>query len=156
LTQTKFQHMADVIIRKAKIEDIPEIYALVYELAVFEKEPEALTATIGEYEKAFSEGLLQGIVATIDQKVVGIAVFYMTFSTWKGKCLYLEDFYVQPPFRKDKIGQQLFDAYLEEAKNQGAKMTKWQVLDWNEIGLNFYHKNNAIIEKNWWNGKIFF
>ena len=148
--------MADVIIRKAKIEDIPEIYGLVHELAVFEKEPEALTASITEYEQAFSEGLMQGIVATINQKVVGIAVFYMTFSTWKGKCLYLEDFYVQPAFRKDKIGQQLFDAYIAEAKNQGANMTKWQVLDWNEIGLNFYHKNNAIIEKNWWNGKIFF
>ena len=156
MTQTKFQQMADVIIRKAKIEDIPEIYALVYELAVFEKEPEALTVSIDEYEKAFSEGLLQGIVATIDHKVVGIAVFYMTFSTWKGKCLYLEDFYVQPAFRRDKIGQQLFDAYLTEAKDQGANMTKWQVLDWNETGLNFYHKNNAIIEKNWWNGKIFF
>ena len=156
MTQTKFQHMADVIIRKAKIEDIPEIYGLVHELAVFEKEPEALTASITEYEQAFSEGLMQGIVATINQKVVGIAVFYMTFSTWKGKCLYLEDFYVQPAFRKDKIGQQLFDAYIAEAKNQGANMTKWQVLDWNEIGLNFYHKNNAIIEKNWWNGKIFF
>lgn len=156
MTQTKFRHMADVIIRKAKIDDIPEIYGLVHELAVFEKEPEALTASIDEYEQAFSEGLLQGIVAIIDQKVVGIAVFYMTFSTWKGKCLYLEDFYVKPAFRKDKIGQQLFDAYIAEAKNQGANMTKWQVLDWNEIGLNFYHKNNAIIEKNWWNGKIFF
>ena len=156
MTQTKFQHMADVIIRKAKIEDIPEIYGLVHELAVFEKEPEALTASITEYEQAFSEGLMQGIVATINQKVVGIAVFYMTFSTWKGKCLYLEDFYVQPAFRKDKIGQQLFEAYIAEAKNQCANMTKWQVLDWNEIGLNFYHKNNAIIEKNWWNGKIFF
>jgi GNAT superfamily N-acetyltransferase len=99
---------------------------------------------------------LQGIVATIDHKVVGIAVFYMTFSTWKGKCLYLEDFYVQPAFRRDKIGQQLFDAYIVEAKDQGANMAKWQVLDWNETGLNFYHKNNAIIEKNWWNGKIFF
>ncbi len=148
--------MNDIIIRKASKADIPHIYALVYELAVFEKEPEALTASIQQYEEALAEGLLQGIVATADNKVIGIAVFYMTFSTWKGKCLYLEDFYVQPEFRRFKIGQKLFDAYLAEAKLQGANMTKWQVLDWNETGLNFYHKNNAVIEKNWWNGKIFF
>lgn len=148
--------MAEIIIRKARIKDIPDIYALVHELAVFEKEPEALTVGIEEYKEAFTEGLLQSIVATLNEKIIGIAVFYMTFSTWKGKCLYLEDFYVQPEFRRDKIGQKLFDAYLSEAKSQGANMTKWQVLDWNETGLNFYHKNNAIIEKNWWNGKIFF
>lgn len=148
--------MGHIIIRKAMKADIPYIFALVHELAVFEKEPDALTANIQDYEEAFSDGLLQGIVATADGKVIGIAVYYLTFSTWKGKCLYLEDFYVQPEFRRDKIGQQLFDAFIAEAKSQGANMTKWQVLDWNETGLNFYHKNNAIIEKNWWNGKIFF
>ena len=67
----------------------------------------------------------------------------------------LEDFYVQPGFRKFGIGQKLFDAYIMEAKNLGANMTKWQVLDWNNIGLEFYKKNNATIEKDWWNGKIF-
>ena len=88
--------------------------------------------------------------------IVGITVFYMTFSTWRGKCLYLEDFYVQPSYRKYGIGQKLFDAYLDEAKKRGALQTKWQVLDWNEPALNFYKKNNAVIEKEWWNGKIFF
>jgi predicted N-acetyltransferase YhbS len=121
--------MADIIIRKAKTGDISDIYALVYELAVFEKEPESLTVGIQEYEEAFSEGLLQGIVATFGDKVVGIAVFYMTFSTWKGKCLYLEDFYVQPEFIRDKIGQQLFDSYVTESKSQGANIIKFQVFD---------------------------
>ena len=146
----------DHTIKKAEKEDIAAIYGLVYELAVFEKEPEALTVTIQEYEAAFEQSLIDAFVAVYDDQIIGIALYYMTFSTWKGKCLYLEDFYVQPSYRKDGLGQKLFDAYLAEAKRLGATMTKWQVLDWNEIGLNFYAKNNAIIEKNWWNGKIFF
>ncbi|MFN8338682.1 MAG: GNAT family N-acetyltransferase [Saprospiraceae bacterium] len=146
----------DYTIKKAEKEDIAAIYGLVYELAVFEKEPEALTVTIQEYEAAFEQSLIDAFVAVYDDQIIGIALYYMTFSTWKGKCLYLEDFYVQPSYRKDGLGQKLFDAYLAEAKRLGATMTKWQVLDWNEIGLNFYAKNNAIIEKNWWNGKIFF
>lgn len=144
----------DIKVRKASLADMRDIYNLVYELAVFEKEPHALTINIKEYEEAFSEHLIDAFVATDDQKVIGIALFYMTFSTWKGKCLYLEDFYVQPDYRKFGVGQLLFDAYLAEAKALGAKQTKWQVLDWNEVGLNFYKKNNATIEKNWWIGKI--
>lgn len=146
----------DITIKKANLQDMSAIYSLVYELAVFEQEPEAINISTKEYEEAFSEKLIDAIVAFDGDQIIGIAVFYMTFSTWKGKCLYLEDFYVQPKYRKYGVGQKLFDAFLCEAKDRGAKLTKWQVLDWNEIGLNFYEKNNAIIEKNWWNGKIFF
>jgi GNAT superfamily N-acetyltransferase len=148
--------MSEVLIRKAVIGDMKAVYGLVHELAVFEKEPEALKISVKEYNEAFSEGLIDCFVAEVASKIVGITVFYMTFSTWRGKCVYLEDFYVQPEYRKYGIGQQLFDAYLEEAKSRGANMTKWQVLDWNEVGLNFYNKNNATIEQNWWNGKIYF
>ncbi|MFZ1751522.1 MAG: GNAT family N-acetyltransferase [Saprospiraceae bacterium] len=148
--------MEQIIIRKATIEDMPAIYGLVHELAVFEKEPEALKIGVREYQEAFGDQLMDSIVAEVNQHIVGITVFYMTFSTWRGKCLYLEDFYVQPAYRKSGLGQLLFDAYLEEAKRLGATMTKWQVLDWNEIGTNFYLKNHATIEKNWWNGKIYF
>jgi GNAT superfamily N-acetyltransferase len=144
----------NIQIRKANVADMADIYNLVYELAVFEKEPTAMTISVDEYIQAFNEKLIDAFVAVDNQKIIGIALYYMTFSTWKGKCLYLEDFYVQPAFRKDGIGQLLFDAYLTEAKLLGARQTKWQVLDWNEVGLNFYKKNNATIEKNWWNGKI--
>ena len=146
--------MQSFIIRKAELQDISSICNLVHELAVYEKEPEALKIGIKEYQEAFIEGLIDSIVAEYEGKVVGITVFYMTFSTWRGKCLYLEDFYVQPEYRKYGIGQKLFEAYLSEAKSRGAKLTRWQVLDWNEIALNFYHKNHAIIEKNWWNGRM--
>ena len=104
--------MQSFIIRKAELQDISSIYQLVHELAVYEKEPEALKIGIKEYQEAFAEGLIDSIVAEMDGKIVGITVFYMTFSTWRGKCLYLEDFYVQPQFRKYGIGQKLFDAYI--------------------------------------------
>lgn len=148
--------MHEFIIRKATQQDIAAIYNMVYELAVFEKEPEALKIGIKDYEVAFSEKLIDSIVAELNGEMIGITVFYMTFSTWRGKCLYLEDFFVKPEYRKLGIGQKLFDAYIAEAKSKGARQAKWQVLDWNDVGLNFYSRNNAIIEKNWWNGKLYF
>ncbi|MBC7884272.1 MAG: GNAT family N-acetyltransferase [Saprospiraceae bacterium] len=147
--------MSDMLIRKADKADIQSIYGLVKELAIFEKEPDALTIGIIEYLEAFQEGLIDSIVAVNGKEIIGIALFYMTFSTWKGKCLYLEDFYIKPEYRREGLGQRLFDALLEEAKVRKATQVKWQVLDWNETGLNFYYKNNAIIEKNWWNGKLY-
>jgi len=148
--------MHEFIIRKATQQDIAAIYNMVYELAVFEKEPEALKIGIKDYEVAFSEKLIDSIVAELNGEMIGITVFYMTFSTWRGKCLYLEDFFVKPEYRKLGVGQKLFDAYIAEAKSKGARQAKWQVLDWNDVGLNFYSRNNAIIEKNWWNGKLYF
>ena len=148
--------MQEFIIRKATQQDIAAIYNMVYELAVFEKEPEALKIGIKDYEVAFSEKLIDSIVAELNGEMIGITVFYMTFSTWRGKCLYLEDFFVKPEYRKLGVGQKLFDAYIGEAKSKGARQAKWQVLDWNDVGLNFYSRNNAIIEKNWWNGKLYF
>lgn len=145
----------NIVIRNAVREDMSAVYDMVYGLAVYEKEPEAVTTTVETFEKVFDEKLVDVHIAECDGKVVGMSLFYMTFSTWKGKCLYLEDFYVLPEYRKFGIGQKLFDVFLEEAKKQGATMTKWQVLDWNEPALSFYKKNAATIEKNWWNGKIF-
>ena len=92
----------------------------------------------------------------MDGKIVGIIIYYMTYSTWKGKMLYLEDFVVNQQYRKLGIGQHLFDAFLKEAKDKGARLVKWQVLDWNEPALAFYKKNKAIIEKNWWNGCLLY
>jgi GNAT superfamily N-acetyltransferase len=148
--------MTGITIRKAEIKDMHAIYQLVYDLAVFEKEPESMQTNAKAFEEAFEEKLIDIIAAEVEGEIIGIALFYMTFSTWRGKCLYLEDFYVKPDFRKYGIGQQLFDSFISTAKSRGAKQVKWQVLDWNETGLNFYKKNNATIEKNWWNGKILF
>lgn len=146
--------MNELVIRKAVREELPAVRQLVYELAVFEKEPEALVASPAEYEQAYDEGLIDVLVACSHTDIVGMALFYSTFSTWKGKTLYLEDFYVKPEFRNLGIGQQLFDAFVQEAKETGARQAKWQVLDWNTEAQRFYVRNQAVLEKNWWNGKI--
>lgn len=143
-------------IRNAEREDLQAIYNLVVELATFEKEPEAVTSTIEDYEKAFDSGLIHAFVAEIDDKVVGMALYYVTFSTWKGQNLYLEDFYVKERYRSCGIGQRLLDEFIKKAKAMNCKMVKWQVLDWNENAIKLYKKNNAQIEKCWFDCKIFF
>lgn len=142
-------------IRKAVAADLPTIYDLVLELAIFEKEPDALTASIDDYYKDFEAGIFEAHVAEVDGKVVGTMVYYMTFSTWKGKMLYLEDFVVSEAYRKLGLGQLLFDALIEEGKRKEVRLIKWQVLDWNTSAIAFYEKNKAIIERNWWTGKRF-
>lgn len=141
-------------IRKAEKKDIPSIYNLVVELAVFENEPKAVTISIKDYENNFNEGLFEAIVAEQQGHILGMALYYMTFSTWKGKMLYLEDFVVTKSSRKKGIGQLIFDAVILEAQKKKAKLLKWQVLDWNKPAIIFYKKNNALIEKEWYNGKL--
>ncbi len=146
----------NIQLRKATFEDLNSILELVHGLAVYEKEPDAVVATIDDYHEAFQNGIFEAIVAVDQDNIIGMALYYMTFSTWKGKCMYLEDFYVLPEYRGSGIGQQLFYAYIEAAQRAGARMAKWQILDWNEPALAFYKKNDAVIETNWWNGKLYF
>jgi GNAT superfamily N-acetyltransferase len=145
----------EILIRRATHADLDAIHDLVRDLAVYENAEEQHIATLAEYERDFSEGIFQAIVAEIDDKVVGMALFYMAYSTWKGRMLFLEDFVVKEDYRRYGLGQKLFDAFVEEGRLQGCRLVKWQVLDWNEPALKFYHKNNAVIEKDWWNGKLF-
>ncbi len=145
-----------MLYRKAVIEDIPAIHNLVKVLASFEKEGDAVKVDADYYAKCFSEGNFQALVAEDQGRVVGMALFYMTFSTWKGKMMYLEDFVVLPEFRNQGLGKELWDKWIEESKLQGAKMVKWQVLDWNTDATRFYKRQGATIEKQWWNGKIIF
>jgi GNAT superfamily N-acetyltransferase len=145
-----------VVYRKAVAEDIPAIYQLVKELATFEKEENAVTVDVSYYLECFKENVFQAIVAEKDNAVVGMTLFYMTFSTWKGKMMYLEDFVVLPDYRGKGIGKGIWDAWINESKKQGAKMVKWQVLDWNTEATKFYEREGATIEKQWWNGKIIF
>ena len=151
----KFKDM-NIKIRPATEADIPAIHALVYELAVYEKEPEAVETTPAEYLEDFRNGRFEAQVAEVDGQVAGMALYYMAYSTWRGKMLYLDDFVVNEKYRRHGIGQLLFDAYVTEGRRRGCRLVKWQVLDWNTPALNFYEKNQAIIEKDWWNGKILF
>lgn len=147
---------SEVLIKKCCVEDLPAIFQLVKELANYEKAPLEVTATLDDYQKAYKDGVFDATIAQVNDEIVGTAIYYLTWSTWKGRMLYLEDFVVKSDHRKAGIGQLLFDAYLEVAKDMGCTMVKWQVLDWNQQAINFYEKNDAIIEKGWWNGKIIF
>ncbi len=143
-------------IRKATKADLPAIHELVRELAIYERAVSEFIATIEDYERDFEAGIFEAIVAEADGLVVGMALYYMTYSTWKGRMLYLEDFVVRENYRRYGLGRQLFDAFLAEARQKDCRLVKWQVLDWNEPALNFYRQYDAIIEKEWWNGKIYF
>lgn len=144
------------MIRKGEANDLPGVFALVKELAEYEKAPEQVTATLDDYQRDFEEDIYDFIVAEKNGDIVGIALYYMTYSTWKGRMLFLEDFVVREELRGQGLGQLLFDATIAEAKHRECKLLKWEVLDWNEPAIQFYLKNNAVLEKNWWDGKIYF
>lgn len=144
-----------IVIEPAQRSDLPAIHDLVRELAIYEKAEPEFIATIDDYYRDFDAGVFEAIVARVDGRVVGMCLFYLTYSTWKGRMLYLEDFVVLQDYRRYGLGQMLFDAFLDRARALECRLVKWQVLDWNEPALKFYLKNDALIEKDWWNGKIF-
>lgn len=147
--------MPSFILRDAKETDIPAIHGLVYQLAVYEKEPEAVETTPEEYLEDFRNGLFQARVADVNGEIVGMTLFYMTYSTWRGKMLYLEDFIVNEAWRGQGVGQALYEDFLAKGRQHGCRLVKWQVLDWNTPAIRFYERNNAIVEKGWWNVKRF-
>ncbi|MDH3651950.1 MAG: GNAT family N-acetyltransferase [Saprospiraceae bacterium] len=145
-----------VIIRKAVASDLLSILELVKELAVYEQSGDQVLASLADYEEAFSDKVFDALVADENHLVVGAALYYLTWSTWRGRMYYLEDFIVSKDHRQKGIGQLLFDAFLNEAKEKKCALVKWQVLEWNQPALDFYKKNDATIERDWWNGKILF
>lgn len=148
--------LENIIIRKATLQDLPFIHELVRELAIYEKAEQEFIATLEDYDRDMKAGIFKAIVAEKDDGILGMVLYYMAYSTWKGRMMYLEDFIVKEGYRKHGLGQLLFNAFVEESKQQGCRLAKWQVLDWNTPAIKFYKKNNAIIEKEWWNGKLFF
>lgn len=146
-----------IALRFANPEDSASILSLVKELAVFEKAEEEVKTKISDYEDGIRSNLFQVIVATHPEEgILGMALFFPYFSTWGGKTMYLEDFIVREKYRRFKIGTLLFDRFLMEAKNQGAKKVKWQVLDWNETAKSFYRKYPTRFITGWENGTIEF
>lgn len=146
----------EVIIREADEGDLSAIFDLVMDLAIFEKEPESVTVDVDYYIKSFREQLFEAHVAEVNNDIVGMILYYETYSTWRGKMLYLEDFIVKEEHRGKGIGQMLFDTFISISKEKECTMVKWQVLDWNQPAIDFYKKNKATIETNWYNGKIIY
>lgn len=144
-------------IRAAKEGDEVVIHQLICELAEYEKAPKEVTNTPEALRiHLFDEKICEAIVIENETQIVGFALFYTSYSTWKGKCLYLEDFYVLPEMRGSGFGSKLFDEVVSIAKTRGVKRMDWQVLDWNEPAIEFYKKKEAILDPEWINGRLFF
>lgn len=145
-----------VKIRRAAAEDCPRILELVQELADYEKAPNEVTVSLQHFtESGFGEKpVWWAFVAETDNVVVGMALYYIRFSTWKGQTLYLEDILVTEPMRGQNVGTLLFERIVEEAREKGYKRIAWQVLDWNEPAINFYKKYDASFDGEWINCAI--
>jgi len=143
-------------LRRGQETDLPRVLALIRELAVYERAPEAVTNTLAMMRRdGFGpEPIFGFFVLESGDDLVGLALFYTAYSTWKGRMLYLEDLVVTEAARRGGYGRRLFDAVVAEAQRTGAQRMKWQVLDWNEPAIGFYKKLGATIETEWLNGNL--
>jgi len=143
-------------LRVAVKEDCPRLLELVHELAVFEKAPEEVTVTLEEFEEAGfgDKPVWKTFVAEVDGVIVGFALYYIRYSTWKGCRMYLEDLIVTESLRGKGVGKILFDRLIIEAREMGFNGMSWQVLDWNEPAIKFYKKYEAALDGSWINGSL--
>lgn len=140
------------MIREAKISDVPAIYQLIIDLAVYEKEPDAVIATADEIkENLFGANPVAFChVAEVNGKVVGIAIWFLNYSTWLGKAgLYLEDLFVNPDYRGKGLGLELMKTLAKLCIDRGYERFQWWVLDWNEPSINFYKAIGAEAMDEW-------
>lgn len=145
-----------ITIRVAEREDCPRLLELINELALYEKAPEEVTVTIDEFMDAGfgANKVWKAFVAEDNNKIIGFALYYTRYSTWKGCRLYLEDFIVTEEYRGKGAGKLLFETVIQEAKDKNYNGMVWQVLDWNEPAINFYKKYAADIEAGWLNASF--
>lgn len=142
---------------QAQRNHVQSIYDLIVELAVYEKEPDQVSNTPEQLEiDLFDDHVCDAIVALDGEKVIGFALFYTSYSTWKGRSMYLEDFYVKEDRRKEGAGKMLFQEVVEIAKKRKVQRMDWQVLEWNQLALDFYKRQNALLYPEWVNGRLFF
>jgi len=150
-------NLISIEIRHATPQDVHAVYALIRELAEYERAPEAVVNTP---QRMLDDGFGQPgnwfecAVAEYNHQIVGMAIWYSRYSTWKGPCLYLEDFYVQLEYRRAGIGARLFDYVLHIGKSKCYSRLVWQVLEWNEPAIQFYRKYDSHFDPEWLNGSI--
>ena len=150
--------MPDAIqIRPARPEDMPAVFSLVEELAHFERAPHEVETSPASYlaDGFGTQPAFACLVAeTTAAEVVGIALYYFGFSTWKGRLLYLDDLVVREAYRQQGIGRRLMAAVIAEAHRHGVRQMRWQVLDWNTPAIDFYRSLEAEIDTGWYNCKL--
>lgn len=143
-------------IRKGIKSDLPAVLDLIKELAEFER---ALNEVIISLEDLEQDGFGNHpyywfIVAELDGEIIGLSFYFIRYSTWKGRFLFLEDLVVKESFRNKGIGALLFEETIRIAKELDVKGMTWQVLDWNKNAIRFYEKYNSDISAEWYNGKL--
>lgn len=138
-------------IRNAKKGDMAQVLGLIQELAVFEKEPDAVEVTVKDLEQdGFGEHpAFHCFVAEVNSRIEGIALVYHRYSTWKGKAIHLEDLIVSESMRGTGIGTALLDEVIKYGHNLGVKRINWEVIDWNEPAIAFYEKKGANVMRDW-------
>ncbi len=142
----------DILIRKATQQDMPQVLDLIKELATFEKEPDAVIVTVDELiREGFGDSpLFTCFVAETNQQIVGMALCYFRFSTWKGRTVHLEDLIVKEEMRGKGIGEQLYAEVLQFAHKNKVKRLEWAVLNWNTPAITFYERTGAKVLKDWY------
>ena len=143
-------------IRKGLKRDLPSVLKLIKELADYENALEEVTITLDDLEKdGFgSRPWYWFLVAENKNEIIGLSFYWVRYSTWKGKFLYLEDFIIKDEYRRSGIGSKLFEETIKISKHLDLNGMIWQVLDWNKDAINFYKKYNANISSSWLNGKL--
>ncbi len=146
----------EIEIRTGIESDLPSVLKLIKELASYEKAPNEVTNTIDKMrEDGFGRKPIFGFfVAKKLNEIIGISLYYTRYSTWKGKCLYLEDIIVTEKFRGNGVGNLLFEKTKQFAEENNFISINWQVLDWNEPAINFYKKYNSSFDNQWINCRI--
>lgn len=150
--------MDNVHIRPAERRDCSRLMELVQELAIYEREPDAVTVTQQHFEDSGfgNNPVWWAIVAEINGVIVGFALYYIRYSTWKGQRMYLEDLIVTEAYRGRGIGRMLLDELIIVARHRGFSGMLWQVLDWNEPAIKFYEKYHAKFDPEWVNVSLDF
>ena len=141
-----------VSIRPATREDAGKLYQMIYELACYERAEHSVKVTIDDLslQLSQSEPPFECIIAEIDRKPSGFALYFYAYSTWEGaRTLYLEDLYVKQEFRGAGVGIALMRYLARVAHEKGCKRLEWSVLDWNEVAIDFYQKIGAKPVNGW-------
>jgi len=139
------------VIREGRKGDMPSVLTLIKELAHFEKEPDAVEVLVSDLENdGFGNApLFQTFVAEMNNVIVGMALFYPRYSSWKGPTIHLEDLIVTKSKRGLNIGNALYQKVIEYGYKKGVKRIEWVVLDWNTPAIEFYKKTGATILRDW-------
>jgi GNAT superfamily N-acetyltransferase len=138
-------------IRRGNPEDMKAVLGLIKELAEFEKEPNAVLVTVDDLIRdGFGPvPLFHVFVAEVESEIVGIALYYYRYSTWKGKTIHLEDLVVKDKMRGTGLGYALYSEIIKQGKKDQVRRVEWNVLDWNTPAIDFYEKSGAKVLRDW-------